>query len=55
MGINLIFDFTWYIDNSVNNWMSNAISGKIIIYPVYVDIISFWYDRYDYLIYAQWV
>ena len=34
--INLIFDFTWYIVNSVNNGMSNTNSGKIMIYPVYV-------------------
>ena len=40
MDINLIFYFTWYLVNSVNNLMSNAISGKIMIYPVYVDIIT---------------
>ena len=40
MGIHLIFYFTWYIVNGVNNLMSNAISGKMMIYSVYVDIIT---------------
>ena len=40
MGINLIFYITWYIVNSVNHCMYNAISGKIMIYPVCVDIIT---------------
>ena len=40
MGINLIFYFTWYIVNSLNNLMSTAISGEVMIYPVYVDSIT---------------
>ena len=40
MDIHLIFYFTWYIVNGVNNLMSNAISGKMMIYSVYVDIIT---------------
>ena len=38
--IYLIFDSIWYIVDSVNNGMYNAISGQIMIYPVYVDIIT---------------